>query len=305
MVLLFIKSIEYNQDIGEMKFDNLDKLLEKKFSGDFDFSVLAEIDSVRDNNRNFETSEQSIVNLKVHGVQLNVTDMAIATDFYSKKIGFQIISETKNRVELQNAGINLILNRVMILRKNNFKEETRTGLVLHTNSLDSVIINYRKKDIKLTKEKTENGVGYDIMIEDPFGNSIAIMEQSKYPVPRFKEPKIYNVGYVMNDINKAKEFYCDELGFNVRTMKYLPAIPLGHRDSTFAFMLHKMNVKPVKLHPNETQTMIIFESENMNATIDQLQQRGITITTLSSSDGLESYFLKDPFGNLSKLINSE
>jgi len=48
-----IKSNVYCQNIHENKFEKLDKLLEKKFSTDFDFSVLIELDSIKVYDRNF------------------------------------------------------------------------------------------------------------------------------------------------------------------------------------------------------------------------------------------------------------
>jgi len=49
----FIKSNVHCQNISEKKFEKLGKLLEKKFSNDFDFSVLIEIDSIRVYTQNF------------------------------------------------------------------------------------------------------------------------------------------------------------------------------------------------------------------------------------------------------------
>lgn len=244
--------------------------------------------------------------LKVSGVQINVTNIDKAVNFYSDKIGFIVKSQTTSIAELQNNGITLLLNKVLRLRKNNFPEESRTHLVLHTNNLDSIILKYKSMNIFFVVGKTENGVGYAAIFEDPFGNKISLMEQSKYPVPRFKEPMIYNTGYSMDDLEKAKQFYCQRLGFYVRTTKYLPALPLGHSDSTFAFMLHKKNVKPTKYDPNETQVMIVFNSTNIESTIKQLKKEGITVDVLkgSANDSQKSYYITDPFGNICKIIRA-
>jgi catechol-2,3-dioxygenase len=256
---------------------------------------------------NFKTDKtkfkkQHNLDLQVYAVQLNVTDLDKAINFYSKKIGFEIKSINKNSVELQNEGIKLLLNKVSKLRKTDFTSESRTSLVLHTNDLDSILISFKNKEINIVSKKTENGVGFAFMMENPFGNIISIMEQSKYPVPKFKEPKIYNVGYAMNDLEIAKEFYCKKLGFHVQTTKYLPALPLAHQDSTFAFMLHKKEVKPIKRNPNETQTMLVFSTKNISSAVSLLKKNGVILKKLNNSN---KRYLTDPFGNVIKLIESE
>jgi len=178
-------------------------------------------------------------------------------------------------------------------------------LFLQTNNLDSAVTRLNNIGISLVRKKTENGVGFDAMIQDPFGNVISLMDQSKYPITPFEEPKIYNVGYSMNDIERAKEFYCNKLGFYVRTTKYFPALPLGHKDSTFAFMLHQRNVRPIKVDPEETQIMIIFSTKDIDSTVDLLRKKGVDISELPfylSDEGLKSYSITDPFGTLSKLV---
>jgi len=80
-------------------------------------------------NKNLQSNVQNTVDLSVHGVQINVTDLEKAIDFYSNKIGFQIKSQTNGKVELQTKGIIISLREVSKPRKTNFNEETRTGLV--------------------------------------------------------------------------------------------------------------------------------------------------------------------------------
>lgn len=56
VLLIFITLIQSNaycQNIHDNKFEKLDKLLEEKFSNDFDFSVLIEIDSIKVHDQNF------------------------------------------------------------------------------------------------------------------------------------------------------------------------------------------------------------------------------------------------------------
>jgi len=207
------------------------------------------------------------IDLTVYGIQINVTNIDLALEFYANKVGFKVKSQTLISAELINDGIHLHINKVSKIRANNFQEESRTSIVLHTNNLDSLITSFKTKGITSIDGKTENGVGYAAAYIDPFLNKIYFMEQSKIPVPWFKEPKIYNTGYSMDNLEKAKEFYCDGLGFNIQTTKYLPALPLNHQDGSFAFMLHKKNVTTTTYNINETQVMMIFSTKNMELLI--------------------------------------
>lgn len=263
--------------------------------------------SESEQNKSSDLTESSIIDLHVYAVQINVTNIDSALDFYTNKIGFEIDSKSSKMAKLKNDGIALILNQVSQQRNIKYGEESQTILVLQTNNLDSVVNGFKEEGIHFIEEKTENGVGFSAKFEDPFGNIHSILEQSKFPVPQFKEPKIYNVGYYLPNIEKAKEFYCKNLGFSVRSTKYLPALPLNHHDSTFAFMLHERDVQPTELLPNNIQTMIVFSAENIDFTINSLKMKGITVNPASekSPDGRESYYIIDPFGNLSKLIGKE
>lgn len=242
------------------------------------------------------------LNLKVYGVQINVLDIDQALDFYSRKIGFEIKSKTSKNAELENKGIKLFLNRVSKLRNNNFPKETRTSLSLHTNNLDSLMTNFKSTGLDFVEDKVENGVGFASIYQDPFGNKINFMEQSKFPVSRFNEPKIYNVGLSVDNLEKAKKFYCEGLGFRVRSTKFLPALPMGYKDGTFAFMLHKKNVRPTTYGIEETQIMMVFCTSNIKSLIKRLKKVEIEILTKRYEKGSPAIFLTDPFGNMCKII---
>jgi len=126
--------------------------------------------------------------MRVYGVQLNVTDMDSAIQFYSNKIGFETTSKTAQTVELKNKGLRLFLNLVPTQVDIKYGKESQTILVLQTNNLDSAISAFKKKGIRFISGKIENGVGYSAPFIDPFGNVISLLEQSKFPEPRFNEP---------------------------------------------------------------------------------------------------------------------
>lgn len=241
--------------------------------------------------------------LKTLGVNIRVTDMDKAIDFYQNTIGFKIKSRKKhpNIVELENNGLQLWLKKVSKQRKTLYGEESQTILTLQTNNLDSVMAVYQTKGVKFVREVRENGVGHSAPFRDPFGNIISLLEQDKFPVPRFVEPKIYNLGLYLPDIEIAKAFYLDILGFEVRTLDYLPAVlPLNHIDQSLAIILHNKPIQPVELPSLEvTQTNILLKTDNLKAFKTFLMQQNVEIIENAENAG---FAFKDVFGNILEVI---
>ncbi|MGD8307699.1 MAG: VOC family protein, partial [Ignavibacteria bacterium] len=246
-------------------------------------------------------NENTDIILRVSAVEIGVTDIPTAIDFYCGKLGFKIDEQSPSKVKLFSNDISLFLNKVAHQHTVQYNEESQTILVLQTNNLDSAVQVYRNKEIEIVEGKTENGVGYSIKFMDPFSNVISLLEQSKFPTDKFTEPKIYNVGYYVPDLDQAKNFYCDQLNFIVRTTKYLPALPLNHPDSTFAFMLHERDVMSTTLTLEDTKVVIVFSTTELNQFIKKLNNYSIQIITNDLKiDNV--IFIKDPFGNIIKIV---
>ncbi len=122
------------------------------------------------------------------------------------------------------------------------------------------------------------GVGISTHFRDPFGNLLYYLEQQVGPSADFQEPRIYNVGLQVSNMEKARSFYCGLLGFVVRTERYFPAIPLGHRDGSFAFMLHeKKNLRPAQIdYPEQRQTVIVLQASDLEAALKLTKTRSLT-----------------------------
>jgi len=99
-----------------------------------------------------------------------------------------------------------------------------------------------------------------------------------------------------------------KLGFVVRTEKYFPAIPLGQKDGSFAFMLHEREgLKDAQIdYPNYAQTLMVFKTTDIKAAMKALKKVGVEFIHKSPQkyeDGVYVAF-KGPFGNVSELIES-
>jgi catechol 2,3-dioxygenase-like lactoylglutathione lyase family enzyme len=249
--------------------------------------------------------------IKTYGVRINVDDMDKAVSFYCGKLGFDVEDRSgyPGRVVLRSGDRNkLILTRVKKLVTRG-PADTGFSFTLQVNDLDEAIGRMKSLGVELGESnRRKEGVGSAIYIRDPFGRLISLMHQTIVKVEPFKEPKIYNFGFLIPNMETGRDFYSDRLGFVVRSEKYLPLdLPLGHTDKSFAFMLHyRPGVKAIKSeYPGVSPfNMLIFETDDLEAAVNEMKRRGIKfIDDKPREDAQGSYIaFEDPFGNVSELL---
>ena len=243
------------------------------------------------------------------GVKINVTDMKVAIDFYVNKIGFKITSGTEKGnivflTESSGKGV-VVLNFVRNLLPEG-KNDTRAGLTIQVNDLDSAIAKFKSKGVEFgNNKKRKEGVGYAITFEDPFHTRLSMMHQTIIATPYFDEPKIYNYGFLVSDMKASRNFY-QQLGFLERSEKYLPLdMPLGNQDGSFAFMLHmREGVEPISFNSADSEHIVIlFQTSNLDNTIKQFKDKVRFLQNKPQESDLGRYisFLDDS-GYISELI---
>jgi len=249
--------------------------------------------------------------IRTHGVKINVEDMEKALSFYGDKLGFAVEDRSgyPNHVLLKSGdGGKLILRRVKKLKAPG-PGDTRLSLTLQVNDLDRAIERMKALGVEFgEKERRKEAVGSAIFIKDPSGRLISLMHQTIVKVEPFKEPKIYNFGFLIPDMQTGRDFYGNKLGFVVRSERYLPLdLPLGHKDKSFAFMLHyRPGVTPVKSdYPRAAAFYtLVFETHSLPAAVKELKARGVKVLTGEPQKGAGGSYVvfEDPFGNVSELL---
>jgi predicted enzyme related to lactoylglutathione lyase len=204
----------------------------------------------------------------------------------------------------------LILNRVKKLARSS-QTDTNLSFTLQVNNLDEAISRMRSLGVEFGETAIrKEGVGNAIFIKDPFGRLISLMHQTIVKVEPFKEPKLYNFGFLVPDMGAARDFYSKKLGFVVLSEKYLPKdLPLGHIDKSFAFMLHyRPGVKAVKTSDTGSAPFntLVFQAENLEAAAKVLRERGVNILSKRAQRSASGNYLtfEDPFGNVSELLET-
>jgi catechol 2,3-dioxygenase-like lactoylglutathione lyase family enzyme len=249
--------------------------------------------------------------LRTSGLKINVEDMDKALSFYSGKLGFEVAdrSDYPRQVVLKtDDSFKLILNRVARLQKAG-PSETQVGLTLQVNDLDQAIEKMRSMNVVFAETKPRReGVGNAIFILGPFGMKISLMHETITKVEPFKEPRVYNFGVLIPDMSVGRDFYANKLGFVVRSEHYLPLdLPLGHRDKTFAFMLHyRPGVTPVKSeYPKAAPFLtMVFETADLARTLKELRGARAGVIEVKSTKSGQVVVIEDPFGNVSEVTEA-
>ncbi|HWS99316.1 MAG TPA: VOC family protein [Pyrinomonadaceae bacterium] len=247
--------------------------------------------------------------VRTYGLKINVDDMRKALSFYEDKLGFEVEGRGTDYAVLKSAaGERLILNRVKQLRALG-PADTQLSFTLQVNDLDRAIERMKALGIEFgEKERRREAVGDAIFIKDPFGRRISLMHQTVVKAEPFKEPRLYNFGFLVPDMQAARDFYGGKLGFVVRSEKYLPLdLPLGHTDKSFAFMLHYRPgvTRVLSDYPRSAPfNTLVLETDSLRAAAEALKARGVKILDAEPREGAPGSYLafEDPFGNVSELL---
>lgn len=246
--------------------------------------------------------------IQTYGVKINVMDLDKAEDFYQGILGFDVTSREKEFIFLKSKNNDkLILHLVKNLLPE-VDKESRAGLTLQVNDIDSAVTRLKNAGVDFGAfQKRKEGVGYAIFINDPFGTRISLMHQTIVKVPQFSEPQFYNYGFLISDMNKAIDFYCNKLGFVQRSQKYLPLdMPLGNSSNQFAFMLHfREGTEAIHHNTTDTQHIVLqFRTSDLSSTMKSLKEKGVEFLEKSPRESAagKSISFYDPFGYLSEII---
>ncbi|MEW6127961.1 MAG: VOC family protein [Acidobacteriota bacterium] len=260
---------------------------------------------------NLVFAKESPTDFKVYGVKINVQSLEKGVEFYSGVMGFKIEK------------INLALREVYLLSGDNRKiilKETAeklfpdegdyscTSFALQVNSLDSTLKKLGEKGVKFfEKEKRTEGIGFSLHYYDPFGNIFSMVEVTIGERKTIDEPKLYNFGYYIPDIQKGMDFYSTKIGFIERTKKYMPEdMPLYHADNSFGFMLH-LNRKDWGLRKDvngKNAVNLVFSTKNLAQAQENLKKLGIKTSKPMPSIGGQYFSFQDNYGIRVDLIES-
>lgn len=251
--------------------------------------------------------------ITVRALKINVDDMEKAIAFYRDKLEFQLAEAGKGQpraVLKLDDQVTVVLNPVKKVRRAS-EDDTALSFTLQVNDLDEAINRLKASGVPFAEsERRTEGVGFAISIRDPFGRRISLMHQTIRKVEPFTEPRLYNFGYRVPDMQAARDFYSGTLGFVALTERYLPRdLPLRDTAGNFAFMLHvRPNVSSLRdVDRNQSPlNVVVYQTPDLRLAESSLRTAGVKILTSRPLRGPEGPYIvfADPFGNISELVEA-
>ncbi|GIP05129.1 Catechol 2,3-dioxygenase [Paenibacillus sp. cl141a] len=115
-------------------------------------------------------------------------------------------------------------------------------------------------------------------------------------------PNLCVLSINVSDIQQAKQFYCDILGFEISRVYDDQIVSLKHEG--MSLVLQKCDRPTNTEYPHEAQVIIGIETPDVNEAIANYKSKGVDVifdTPKPCPPGLYSA-IRDPFGNVIELL---
>lgn len=247
---------------------------------------------------------------RAYGVKINVPDMEAGLAFYSGFLGFAIESREKFPAAVTLKPDSRHYTHITLVQQPRngqvlYRREAHTSFTLQVNDIRAFLAKAAKEKLRLMDNYVRiEQVGLAVTIADPWGNSISMMDTTRKPDPLPPEPAIYNYGLYlpMNAYAKAREFWCDNLGFITLMDRYLPLDQaLFSPDKEWGFMLHMREGALAGRgdYPGYTMPLIQLATPNLDAALAKLKEAGGEIllpAPATDAFGRRYTAFREPFG---------
>lgn len=241
--------------------------------------------------------------LRAEGIVISTNDIGKTVNFYSRILGLSVKEKNDYTAILESGDKRqIIIRKTDKIIKPNSGSQNNISFSLLVNNIDSVLSSLKKQNVKFLEEKKRTeGVGYSLHVLDNNGNVFSLLQDTLSKRPTVLGTQLYNFGFYINDMVEQAKLYCGLLGFLVRSKRYLPGdIPMGHRDKTFAFMLH-LNRDEFKPQPFSSNGFpgyhLLFSTDNQDKAKEILKAGGYEVQKKGNS-----IYFRDRFGILNELI---
>lgn len=116
-------------------------------------------------------------------------------------------------------------------------------------------------------------------------------------------PRICVIQINVTDMDAAIDFYCNKLGFQVRSKDHYPQIVKLDHDP-IPFLLFKVNRAARIEYPFVAQTLINIETEDLRTTLERLKHQGVTVLSAEPQSCPVGIYaaIQDPAGNVLELL---
>ena len=247
---------------------------------------------------------------RAYGVKINVPDLEAGLAFYSGFLGFAVDSREKFPATVTLKPDERPYTHLMLVSQPRtgqvyYRRDTHTSFTLQVNDIRAFLAKAAKQKVRLMENHVRiEQVGLAVTIADPWGNTLSVMDTTRKPDPLPPEPAIYNYGLYlpMNGYAKAREFWCDQLGFITLMDCYLPLDQaLFSADKQWGFMLHmREGTQPLTGdYPGYTMPLMQLATPDLDAALAKLMSAGAEIllpAPATDAFGRRYTAFREPFG---------
>jgi len=238
---------------------------------------------------------------------VRVADLDQAVDFYSQLFAFEAVPEDygPELVVLRNGPVELILQKVERRTKIDYPKVSEAHLNLQVEDLARSLEQLRERKVPLLREEpAQAAIGPHMPITDPSGNLLHVVELSYHEGP-LPKPRVFNFGIKLTDMEKARSFYCDVLGFEVFSEEYYPPVIPLRKSGALPLVLHETAERVAHAPaPSQAQVNLLLAVEEVSRAVRELESRGVEFLEdepRRTPVGILAAF-RDPFGNVHQLI---
>ncbi|MBD8497001.1 VOC family protein [Paenibacillus arenosi] len=110
------------------------------------------------------------------------------------------------------------------------------------------------------------------------------------------------ISIYVSDMDAAKKFYCEKLGFEIA--EEYDAATVGLKHDGITIVLCKTERPAASSYPDTAQVVLGFETENLLTKMNQLTDKGVAMIYDEPQPCPPGYFnaFLDPFGNAIELL---
>lgn len=114
--------------------------------------------------------------------------------------------------------------------------------------------------------------------------------------------KLCVISIYVSDIGKAKEFYCEKLGFEILKVYDHNTVSLRHE--AIPIVLCQTSQSASTRYPEQTQVVLGIETNDIGSTITELERKGVSFLYEAPQQCPVGLFtaIADPFGNVIELL---
>ena len=248
--------------------------------------------------------------LRAHGVRINVPDMQAGLAFYAGVLGFAVESREKFPAAVTLRPDERHYTHITLVQQPRtgstlYRRDTHTSFTLWTADIRAFLAKAAKARVRMMDNYVRvEQVGLAATHADPWGSTFSVMDTTMRPETLPPEPRIYNYGLYlpMNAYAKAREFWCDKLGFVTLTDRYLPLDQaVFSADKQWGFMLHMREGAQVSKgdYPGYPMPIIQLATPDLDAALAKLKDAGAEILLPSPATdvfGRRYTAFREPFG---------